>query len=290
MEFTQIVHEIGLEQEAVITVSSLYDRLKNNPAFKRWTEALAEPVSFLTLQEEIAAFSAENGLCERTVRLVLLCATTGYVEEGYRRMGVKDDIFRAFLRDILCKTRECKTVYGVWGIDSFIWYQGFYQISRFSLGRLQFEELRFDLESYSDGTTTVSKGDILINVHIPSDGKLDMEQVRASFDKACRFFDKTYDGKMFFICTSWLLYPPYLQVFQPGSNLRRFVELFDVFAVKKLESFSDGWRVFGTNDMSDIAALPADTSLRRRFKEYMRTTPDFGKGCGMIVMPVRAAR
>lgn len=94
---------------------------------------------------------------------------------------------------------------------------GFFEMTRFALGRLQFELMDFP-ESYEktghvrpEGMTKV------INMHIPSCGPLKKEGCEASFRQAAAFFADAFPGeKIAFFCESWLLYPAPSRIFKPG--------------------------------------------------------------------------
>ena len=125
-----------------------------------------------------------------------------------------------------------------------------------------------------------------MNIHIPSSGPLYPSEVLASLEKAYDFMEYKYDNKMFFICKSWLLYPAYKNLFGENSNIRKFIDLFDIFDSVKDETFSFGCGpLFNTDKINDISVLPQDTSLRRSFVKYMQgENVDYGRGYGMIVM------
>ena len=175
-----------------------------------------------------------------------------------------------------------KRMHGVIGIFIIGWYRLLYEGRRFELGRLQFEIIGFPMEKYSKGNTVITKGMPIINVHIPSSGRLDIEDVKKSLKAATEFFTLKYDGKFFFFCESWLLYPKYKSLFKVSKNITDFASLFDIFDTIEQEKFEDGWRIFNTEELSDINKLPNDTSLRRAFIEYMKNGGSFGSGCGMI--------
>ena len=121
--------------------------------------------------------------------------------------------------DLNWKLHECRKMYGIWGSFVSWWFDGFFEMTRFALGRLQFELMDFP-ESYEktghvrpEGMTKV------INMHIPSCGPLKKADCEASFRQAAAFFADAFPGeKIAFFCESWLLYPRHREFLSPDST------------------------------------------------------------------------
>ena len=80
------------------------------------------------------------------------------------------------------------------------------------MGRLQFCLGEFENEYPAHG---INKGENVIEVHIPADGKLTFEECTASFIRARAFFTRYFPDftYRFYSCHSWLL----------DTSLKRFV-------------------------------------------------------------------
>lgn len=190
------------------------------------------------------------------------------------------------MKDIKYKSKECKDRHGIWGIISIDWYGLYYRAERYDLGRLQYEKIPFEYNDCTIKGVTVHRDDTVVNIHIPSSGPLRLDDVEESLKRAYDFFDCKNNGKMIFVCKSWLLFPDYKDNFSPTSNIYKFREIFTIFSTVKQENLATVFpRIFYKDINSDISSLPNETSLQRAFLEYMnKENAKFGFGCGMIIM------
>lgn len=276
---------IKLPNDCIENVVSLYEKIKEDTAIKDIVLKL-ENRQYDYVDSIIKEFSSDKGLDNKLVNLAIICATHYIFKQRFSEKNVPEDIFWASMSDIRYKLMECKNTYGIWGISFIPWYYGYYEAARYDLGRLQFEEKYLEQERYSHGETIVLKGNSIVNTHIPSSGSLLKEDVIDSLKRAYDFMEFKYDGKMFIACKSWLLYPSYKHLFGEKSNIRQFIDLFDVYDVVDDEDFAFGCEhVFCREATCEIHQLPQDTSLQRAFVNYMKQdNPKFGRGYGMMVM------
>ncbi len=232
----------------------------------------------------ISAIPEEN---EYFARLLGWLELLPFLKKKYEELGIRDDIFTYTVNDIYCKVKECRKVHGVLGV--FVnWFFLFFDIKLFGFGRLQLECKEYGIQDYAFGNHTIKKGDMVFNCHIPTSGPVTLSSCLESFDRAYHFFKPLFSGTVMpIVCTSWLLYPPYIdKVFPDGSNTKNFALLFDPVTTTETESFSDVWRVFNIEykDITDIASLPCETSMQKAFVNYM-SSPDatYGYGHGVIL-------
>ncbi len=210
------------------------------------------------------------------------------LELRYRERGIAEEIFWDTLGDMRCKLYECMEVKGCFGTFVAGWYDGFFKLERFALGRLQFERTVApkELDGYSEAGITIREGDTVINMHIPSSGPLTLEKRLDSYRRAYEFFrEERRGGRLAFICNSWLLYPPYKAVFGDGSNITDFMQDFTRIFQNDSERFSDAWRVFGADAEKKPEELPRNTRLRRALAEWMKSGGTAGHGLGIFVYP-----
>lgn len=221
-----------------------------------------------------------------TANLIFILECTGYVLEDYNKQGISEDIFYNTMSDITCKTKECKAFKGVYGIFVPEWFKGFLELSRFGLGRLQ-----YDLWEHREDTVLidgfkVENGYKTLACHIPSGSPLTYEAVVDSFRKAYAFFaDRVKDGILLIECFSWLLFPKYQQIFKEcAKNTYSFARNFYIYETYPYEKFSDCWRIFNVDiDGCDIDSLPEDTRLQKGFKKYLQKNNEFGGGRGAVL-------
>ena len=206
---------------------------------------------------------------------------------GYCEKGVSEEIFLRTMDDFNCKLRECMEVKGEVGTFVPGWYDGFFKMTRFGLGRLQFERRPApeELDGYTEKGLTLHTGDTVINIHIPSSGPLTEESRRDAYRRAYDFFaDERRDGKLAIVCSSWLLYHPYRKVFGEGSNVVGFQDDFTRIIQSDADSFKDAWRVFGADAEKAPEELPRRTRMQRAFVDWIKNGGGAGHGTGVFVM------
>lgn len=199
------------------------------------------------------------------------------------RKGIDEEIFWKSIEDMHWKLLECKECEGVWGTFVPGWYRGFFDMTRFGLGRFQFEETGFDADYYEKCGVVLKRGDKVYNFHIPSAGPLTDEKRIDSYKQAYQFFGGKDGEPMAFVCGSWLLYDGHREFLPENSNILRFMDDFDIIRSQEREKFSDGWRVFGRYSDGPVDDLPEDTSIRRAFKQRLQQGKPTGYGYGVIL-------
>ena len=231
-----------------------------------------------------AASLAREGADQYMAQLLFWLHCMPTLHEEYLAEGMDEGIFYHSMADFAYKIQECKQMKGV--VGTFVdWFAPFFEKKMFALGRLQYHHHPLYVDSYTCGELTLKREDIVYQCHIPSSGRLLVEDVMDSLDKAYRFYKKELKGSLMPVCcASWLLFPDYQgRVFAEGSNVAKFAAMFDIIDVYKTEAFGDFWRVFGVDFADRDKGLPADTSLRRAFIRYMEESNSFGAGYGIIV-------
>ena len=232
-------------------------------------------------QEHLEIIAKESGERRETVDMVFLIRQLPGMLERYRAHGYEEQLFWDTAGDLTCKLMECYQNRGVWGTFVTFWYPDFYRLERFALGRLQFEHRSFPFE----GVAGIEKGATVYNCHIPSAGPLTPESVEDSLRRAKAFYAHELNGRpMPVYCSSWLLYPPHVELFAEDSNLRRFAERFTVLDAAPDATNHDFWRIFHRPWAADLPleALPEDTSLRRAFKRFLMQGNAMGSGKGLL--------
>jgi len=219
-----------------------------------------------------------------SIDMVFLLLSLKPLRYLYRSRGYSDELFTETMKDLLYKLYECYDNYGVWGTFVIDWYQKFYTCERFKLGRLQFETRAYPCEEPFHGL--FKKGDTVVGCHIPSCGPLTYESVIDSLKQAYEFYPELrVNGILPIYCHSWLMYPPYAgKVFREGSNLYRFLNLFELVKVAEDPNCVDFFRVFNRQfDPDALADLPEDTSLRRALKQYLLEGNPMGDAYGFML-------
>ncbi len=257
-----------------------YDRIATSSTLDTIIKAYNDPQKtdykkILELSEEI---SKACGVHEYTVKLIVFICLSRRLKELYAERGISDDIFFNSMLDLKYKLTECKLVKGIRGSFVASWFVGFFNLTRFALGRLQFEVIKLGCD-YNGNGITLSPDTKVINVHIPrTETPLDKASCDASYARARELFKNEVENP-YFVCNSWLLYPGNLQILSPKSNVYRFMSEYDIFESSENDGV-DLWRLFDTEE-KDLDKLPTDSFIRRAYIAHIRNGGKLGRGRGI---------
>lgn len=248
-------------------------KYEDNPEFEH------EPVF-----SEIEGLSKTTNIHKYTLDLLYLIALTPHLKTLYRQKGISDYIYDASVCDLKWKAKECKDVYGVWGTFVGWWTIGFFKMSRFGIGRLQFNLKNFT-EEVAINDFRFDENDLYIDTHIPSCGPLDYQECQKSYKYAAEFFKDSFSNKpVVFGCRSWLLSPDNKNILPDTSNIVKFMQDYTLVKVDTDTTNNNLWRIFGTFVLPQkVNDLPQDTSLRRAFVKWLEKGNTIKIGFGLIV-------
>ena len=236
------------------------------------------------LRSDIRLAAERLKLHSYTAELLLFIGLSRYMREKYIEKGLPEEIFRNTIPDLRYKLEECREVYGICGSFVGDWFPGFFRLSRFALGRLQFELVPFQNVYHKNGHK-LQEDSLVMNIHIPRTGTpLDTVRCDNSFRQAAAFFRKELEGKeKAFVCHSWLLYPAHREFLPAHSNLLAFMNRFDIFSQGEFgENHPDLWRLFDRMYTGDPGTLAYDTSLRKAYVDRLRMGGKTGWGYGVF--------
>lgn len=279
----------GYPDEARNTFLVAYDELRTaGDESKFFFDAMMKYANgtlpdFSAVYRACATFAEKRETSEYTYDFVFLVCMTLHLRARYKLMRISDEIFNDTMYDLRAKLFECRNVRGVWGTFVGFWYPGFFDMTRFALGRLQFEPAVFKYEITLAGKT-IRPGDLVVNVHIPSGKPLRREEYLESYRRACEFFAPLFeDGVTVFYCSSWLLHSSTPEIYPAGSNTPAFAADFTIIPGTEREGRGNLWRVFGTPADADrpIEEFPEDTSLRRALKARLLRGEPVGSAVGV---------
>ncbi len=277
----EIIEYVGLKEQQ----NTILDILKNcdNNWLNNFIERVISGEDGYLLAEEIIPVAKKLNLHQYTLGLYLLLAVAEKSQILYKEKGVPQEYFLSALDDIKVKMAEAMAWNNVFGISSFGWQSRFFCLKTIAMGRLQFEQ-DYRAEFEYNGYVKINKGDHILNLHIPSGSKLDLDQCVTSLKKAFNFFKHVRIGKyMPVILTNWFLYPPFKKLFSPNGNLVKFVNLFDVVESINYPNFRIAHRIFDTDDISNPDKLPQKTTLQQNFVKYIKEGKPCGYGVGFLL-------
>lgn len=261
-----------------------------------WDTVCADPYSEKRLSEALRLYEADQlfaykgqllalapiaertGVPTETVDLLYVMALTEHLEALYKNRGLPHEVYRDSMLDIRCKLLECRQIRKLWGLSVAYWYERFFLLTRFALGRLQFELRRAPM-AMEQGGYRVEEGDLVVNMHIPSSGPLTRQLCEDSFRQAYNWYQPLFpDGVVPFACHSWLLAGEHTQMLKPESNIRGFMDFFRLYPTETPVT-GDLWRVFGI-ETENWSLYPRDTTLRRAYGEALdrEEIPHVGHG------------
>ena len=229
----------------------------------------------------VKSLAETSKISEFTLWMIILIVAS----EGVQHLYPSEKLFWDTFTDLRYKLLECYDLHGIWGNFVSYWYPIFYKGNIVKLGRMEYEVRKDALkETYTIGNLTLGPGDTTIHLHIPTcpedpfDKAARMESYRMAYEHFCK------DGKpLVCICSSWLLYNEYDDVFALGSNIADFRKEFIMISNKSEAKFGNAWRVFGKEHKLPPEELPEKTSLQRAFKKHYLENKPFGNGTGVII-------
>lgn len=288
-ELTDFFTRFHYEADDTAFLLQLYDRIMANAGCRTlWEEAVAAyreniGCDFGPLLERADLVAETLGVHAYSAEFLLAVCLTGRMRQAYAERGISEKIFEDTVLDLRYKLDECKLVTGI--IGSFVanWFAGFFHLTRFCLGRLQFEVTRFR-EHFESGGRKLEPESPVINVHIPrSLVPLDETLCEESFRMAKAFFAGETGENCAFVCHSWLLYPENRTILSPRSNIYKFMSRFTIIKSGIDKHRSDLWRLFDTKEKNP-ARLPADTSARRAYIDHLKKGGNVGWGYGVFFL------
>ena len=285
------MNELGFDKEAVASLSADIEKIYANEDAKALFAGAVDDYerdihsNYTELREAAKRAGEIVGVHAYSAELLLFICFSKHLRELYRLRGISDRIWFDSMSDLKWKLWECKAVKGIWGSFVAGWFPGFFNLTRFALGRLQFEIVAFDGE-YEKNGRSLKKGDKVINVHIPRTlTPLDKESRDDAYSQAAEFFRDMTDGApIAFVCSSWLLYPEAEKILPAHSNIRGFMADYDIIRSKTNGEgeYGDMWRLFDMDFTGDFNDYPEDSSLRRAYKKFLLDGNRTGSGYGVF--------
>lgn len=255
-------------------------------AFGLFGEALSAYEADIAMDHQAELFSRTRkiseltGVHDYTVELLVFICMTRHLKSVYSEKGIDMRVYRNSVLDLKWKLEECKAVKGICGSFVSPWFCGFFDLTRFALGRLQFEVVTMWQDYEKNGVRLEKDKSKVINVHIPRTGTpLDKESCDKAYAQAREFFRAQAGEGCAFVCDSWLLYPENKNILPPHSNTYRFMSEYDIIGWE-VNNGEDLWRLFDTEEKNPDR-LPADSSMRRCYIDHLKSGGRVGCGFGV---------
>jgi len=277
--FLQICRKLNFPEESFSALENAYIRInqaaQNDLAAAHRSLFTPGDRSYL---DQMQIISEKTGIHRYTSDMAVLVSAIEQLPLVYDRHGLSQELMWDSLEGLRYKLLECKQIYGIWGTFVPHWFQRFYILQCFKLGRLEFEMIAFKRD-----VPDIEKGTPVVNIHIPSCGPLLRVAVEESIALACRFYKDSFNGPIPFLCNSWMLYPPMAeQIIAPQSNLQDFYRRFTILQQEADPENKDFWRIFGCPYKEDLDSIPVNTTLQRKLLAYLRSGNTMGTGLGVF--------
>jgi len=263
----QLCRGINMPVEVTQKILEIHSTLETFPCLKllmqeeTWAEGLAQ------LKE---ALGEDPGGFKRLCCMLRCGLKAG---EQYDRLGISRQIYLDTMGAFSRFVREHMESYGCYGFDRGSWTPRQVSCKLFRIGQLEYELTELD-------------GEPIVSLHIPTDVNLRPEILLPSMREGLAEFYRLfldYQGKTVY-CHSWLLSPQLKDLLPENSNILRFQELFDI------EPDPDSGRdvllwVF-KNPRLPLEALPENTSLQKKLKQFLLNGGVFLEGKGCLRLPL----
>lgn len=281
MDYREYLEKMTFTQKGIDLFFALHKKAQENPGFIN--EALSafdlgNEAFFEFLKTRSEEFGAKPG--EFSVYIHVLKSEEALLK--YRERGISDDIFFATMSDIPRNCEKRDKYFDGYGMDISIlyWFRLFLDLILFRLGNLEFHYYDFDGKDIPK--FGIKTGDKLIGVHIPTGVDLSPEKCSEAYALAREFFAKYFDHKKCtFICLSWLLHSWLSEVLPETSSIVQFQKSYDIYFEEEKPEFVTNW-IFINCDMSDLDALPQETTMQRAAIKYLKEKRPIGWAGGVL--------
>ena len=283
------MNEIGFDKEAAECLShDLEVMLSNRESRAIIEECVAlygkdEHIDYNEILTNMSRAAELSGIHVYSAQLLIFILFSKHLRELYKQRGISDRIWLDSMCDLKWKLWECKAVKGVWGSFVAGWFHRFFDVTRFALGRLQFETVAVKDNCIVNGKE-IKAGMKALAIHIPRTmTPLTKKSRLDSYRQAIEFYAGEFgDQPIIFSCHSWLLSEEMPSLLRDGSNIKSFIEDFVIVGYEKANAgdYSEAWRLFDMEYTGNIDDFPEDSTLRRNYKEYLKNGGVMGCGLG----------
>lgn len=244
--------------------------------------ALASPETAKAAWEAVAAripkWREDRGMTHLAVTLAAACHT----RQAYRERGVPEEVFFATMGCLSRFLRETREMMGEWIFDRGHWTWRQTGGLLYRLGTLEFEYRK--AEENEPLIPGLKAGVWVLSVHIPSDARLQREELERSYDWAERFFtgaNAPYGAPRTMVCESWLLAPALKELLPERSNIRLFAGDYALCTVREGDQEFYRW-LFQCEPPLPPEDLPGRTSLQRAARARLAAGGKIGAAYGVL--------
>ncbi len=290
--FCNFLSYYNYPDEAVKVLTELARQLDSDTDFGKEFDIVcndfnSEKISLDEALSRITKIGEKRNIDYRTSNFIFLMICSENTREKYKLANIPDEIFLDTFADLKYKLLECMECENTVGTFVPGWYGHFFKMKLFTYGRFEYVISQYDLDFDFDTSCGIhlTKGDLVLDVHIPSSGISLTDEVRFdSYKKAYKAFSGLFkDGRIILKCGSWLLYPNHRKFLPKNSNILRFMDDWEQVCFEEKDSFYYDWRIFGHYSDLPLEEMPADNSLRKAYKDWLMSGNKCGDAIGILV-------
>ncbi len=202
------------------------------------------------------------------------------LKKRYDEAGIDEEILMGTLNDIKIWCEVWSEIKGGLYLGELPWLSHTFKMKLFKIGSLEYY-LGVAGEDFSE--YGISKGENVIEVHIPKGADLSLESCKKSLGMAKEFFDKYYPEHKYeyFTCHSWLMDPTLKEFLKPESKIMQFQNLFNVIKKDKNDAILRYTFKWNTTK-GTLGGTPAASSFAEKVKKYVLSGGEFYEGYGII--------
>lgn len=235
-----------------------------------YKKKFTNPFEEYYLDNPIIHLNQEQRVNEALAQLV--CLRNYYISKEIPLVHLYASIY-----DLSYRLDRYNKNYGMYGLSDHDvrWLTPVYRAKIFDLGSLRFEISGFsseEIERKDDDYMPLSRkwkskfpeGTSIITIHILKDTDFRADKIEESFRKATAFFAKYFPNHAYdvFVCRTWLLYGPTMDLLGGDSNIASFYKRFEIIAENKNTKQALD-RIYGTSDVDVIDSLDKHSSLAK---------------------------
>lgn len=291
--FHKLCQDFDFPEQACLSLTENYKKITENQQVYDFLCQTAElynrkvDFSFWEKQQEFENICSSISVHPYSAQMIFYLFLSPTLKSFYKEKGFSDKMFNGVKEGMKCKLDECYNVYGIYGSFVAIWFSRFFTFTLFPIGRLEFAPYLSEFD-YRDDEINISKGDPLIDVHIPSKGRLEYREVEESYSMAIEFFTNYYKRTFkAFVCNSWLLYPENYNIIPNCKNIIRFMDDYKVLRWHEDKENEDLWRIFGSSALNyPQVPLFENTYMQKQFANHLKNGGSLGIGAGIYNIAV----
>jgi len=238
--------------------------------FKELISAISDPGEMLFTDYDFEANKDDNQ--KNLIMYLYFCEE---LSRKYEEKGIPEEILMASLvPDFPIMVKRCVCLTGKLGLLRAGWFNLHMNLKLYRLGRLQFCMHTCYEDVPSKG---LKKGDPVMDVHIPGEGPLDVDECQKSFDLCEKFFKKFFpDFKWdYYTCFSWVFDDVLENFLKEDSNILKFGKLFEPVHSVPADSILHFMFKYGIESRDEIKDIPAKSSFAQKVKDYALSGGEF---------------